>query len=178
MSIRHSNADRRPDRIAGVADIIERCNDLPQRAFGPGDVIVDQGAPFGSILVLVQGAIGVERDDVLLAVMDTPGSILGDMSTVLERPSTATLRAIEPCTVLCADDGAEYLRSRPDVLFDVAAALAARLDNLTGHLTDVQRQYGGDNSHLGMLDDVLSTLMHHQTRTVTSGSARLPDPDY
>ncbi len=80
--------------------------------------------------------------------------------------------------MLCADDGARYLRSRPDVLFDVAAALALRLDNLTGHLLDVQRQYGGDDGHLGMLDEVLSTLMHHQTRTVTPGSARLPDPDY
>jgi hypothetical protein len=29
-----------------------------------------------------------------------------------------------------------------------------------------------------MLDDVLSTLMHHQTRKVSPGSARLPDPDY
>jgi hypothetical protein len=25
---------------------------------------------------------------------------------------------------------------------------------------------------------VLSTLMHHQTRTVSPGSARMPDPDY
>ncbi len=144
--------------------------------FEPGDVIVEQGAPFGAILILVAGKIGVERDGVLLAEMTTPGSILGDMSTVLERPSTADLRAVEACTVLCADDGAAYLRSRPDVLFDVAAALAGRLDNLTGHLTDIQRQYGNDDGHLGMLDDVLSTLMHHQTRTVTSGSARCPIP--
>ena len=161
-----------------MSDLIDRCAELPRRSFAPGEVIVEQGAPFGAILVLIEGRIGVERDGVLLASMDTPGSILGDMSTVLERPSTATLRAIDSCVVLCADNGAEYLRSRPDVLFDVAAALANRLDRLTGHLTEVQRQYGNDDGHLGMLDDVLSTLMHHQTRTVVSGSARLPDPDY
>lgn len=161
-----------------MSDIIERCAELPRRSFDSGEVIVEQGAPFGAILVVIEGRIGVERDGVLLAVTDVPGSILGDMSTVLERPSTATLRALEPCTVLCADNGAAYLRSRPDVLFDVAAALALRLDNLTGHLADVQRQYGDDTGHLGMLDDVLSTLMHHQTRTVQPGSARLPDPDY
>jgi CRP/FNR family cyclic AMP-dependent transcriptional regulator len=166
------------DRLDGVADIIDRCADLPRRSFAPDDVIVEQGAHFGAILVLVEGRIGIERDGILLALMETPGAILGDMSTVLERPATATLRAVDSCIVLCADDGAEYLRSRPDVLFDVAAALATRLDNLTGHLTDIQRQYGGDGSHLGMLEDVLSTLMHHQTRTVTPGSARLPDPDY
>jgi len=157
VSVRSSNADIEHDTLHDVDDLITRCAELPSRSFAPGELIID---------------------GVLLAVMETPGSILGDMSTVLERPSTATLRAMTSCTVLCADDGAEYLRSRPDVLFDVAAALATRLDNLTGHLTDVQRQYGSDDGHLGMLDDVLSTLMHHQTRTVTSGSARLPDPDY
>jgi hypothetical protein len=29
-----------------------------------------------------------------------------------------------------------------------------------------------------MLDDILSTLMHHQTKAVTPGSARMPDLDY
>lgn len=159
-------------------ELIERCADLPQRSYETGEVIIEQDALFGAILVLLEGRIGVERDGLLVAVMETPGSILGDMSTVLERPSTATLRATERCTVLFAEDGAAYLRSRPDVLFDVAAALANRLNNLTGHLIDVQRQYAGDDGHLGMLEDVLSTLMHHQPRTVTSGSARLPDPDY
>jgi CRP-like cAMP-binding protein len=161
-----------------VDDIIDRCSDLPRRTFDQGSVIVQQGAAFGAILVLVEGRIGIERDGVSLAAMETPGAILGDMSTVLSRPATATMRALDACVVLCADDGAGYLRSRPDVLFDVAAALATRLDNLTGHLADVQRQYGEDDGHLGMLDDVLGTLMHHQPRTVSPGSARLPDPDY
>ncbi len=161
-----------------MSDIIERCTDLPRREIAAGSTLVEQGDRFGSIIILVAGSIRIERDGIPLAVMDTPGAILGDMSTVLDRPATATMRAVEDCVVLRADDGAAYLRSRPDVLLDVARALATRLDNLTGHLADVQRQYSGDSGHLGMLDDVLSTLMHHQTRKVTPGSARLPDPDY
>ena len=66
----------------------------------------------------------------------------------------------------------------PEVLLEVARTLATRLDNLTGHLVDVKRQYGGDGGHLGMLDEVLSTLMHHQGRQVSPGSARLPEPEY
>ncbi len=161
-----------------VLDIIDRCSDLPRRSYSAGDLIVEQGAAFGAILVLVEGRIAIERNGIGLAVIETPGAILGDMSTVLARPATATMRAVDSCSVLCADDGATYLRSHPDVLFEVAGALATRLDNLTGHLVDIQRQYGDDTGHLGMLDDVLRTLMHHQTRTVIPGSARLPDPDY
>ncbi len=178
MSVWHSNADGWPDRLACVEDLIDRCADLPRRSFDPGDVIIEQGSKFGAIIVMIEGRIGIERDGITIAIMETPGAILGDMSTVLARPATATMRALDSCSVLCADDGDAYLRARPDVLFDVAAALATRLENLTGHLADIQRQYGDDTGHLGMLGDVLSTLMHHQTRTVKPGSARLPDPDY
>jgi CRP/FNR family cyclic AMP-dependent transcriptional regulator len=161
-----------------MTDLIERCADLPRRFFATGDVVVEQGSPFGSIAILVEGSVSIERDGVPLAMLDTPGAVLGEMSTVLERPSTATVRAVTDCTVLQAVDGAAFLRERPDVLLDVAKALATRLDNLTGHLTDVKQQYGNDSGHLGMLDDVLSTLMHHQTKPVQPGSARMPDLDY
>lgn len=161
-----------------VSELLERCADLPLRRVVAGEALVEQGAPFGAIVILVEGSISIERDGVALGAIDTPGAILGDMSTVLERPATATMRAELDSTLLWADDGAAYLADRPDVLFEVARALATRLDNLTGHLADVQRQYGDDSGHLGMLDDVLSTLVHHQTRTVVAGSARLPDPDY
>ncbi|MGA7756295.1 MAG: cyclic nucleotide-binding domain-containing protein [Ilumatobacteraceae bacterium] len=161
-----------------MTDLVERCADLPRRTFSDGEVLVAQGAPFGSIVILVAGSVSIDRDGVPLAVLDTPGAVLGEMSTVLDRPSTATVRALSDCTVLQADDGAAFLLERPDVLLDVARALATRLDNLTGHLTDVKRQYAGDSGHLGMLDEVLSTLMHHQTKPVTPGSARMPDLDY
>jgi len=128
--------------------------------------------------VLMEGSVAVERDGAGLARIDTPGSILGEMSTVLERPASASVRAVTEVTVLEATDGASFLRSHPDVLLEVARTLATRLDNLTGHLVDVKRQYGGERGHLGMLDDVLGTLMHHQGRPVTPGSARLPDPEY
>lgn len=161
-----------------MVDIIDKCSDLPRRSYSQGDLIVEQGASFGAIIVLVEGRIAIERNGIGLAVVDTPGAILGDMSTVLARPATASMRALDSCIVLCAEEGASYLRSHPDVLFEVAAALATRLDNLTGHLVDIQRQYADDSGHLSMLGDVLSTLMHQPTRTVTSGSARMPDPDY
>jgi CRP-like cAMP-binding protein len=161
-----------------MTDLIERCADLPRRSVALGDVIIEQGAPNGSILILIDGSVTIERDDVMLAMLDTPGAVIGEMSTVLGRPSTATVRALSACTLLHADDGATFLMERPDVLLDVARALATRLDNLTGHLTDVKRQYADTGGHLGMLDEVLSTLMHHQTKAVTPGSARMPDLDY
>jgi CRP-like cAMP-binding protein len=163
---------------AGVADLLTQCADLPQRTVPTGSLVIEQGAPGGAVLILVDGSVAVERDGARLAVLDTPGALLGEMSTVLDRPSSATVRALTDVTLLEAADGAAFLTEHPEALLEVARTLATRLDNLTGHLVDVKRQYAGTDSHLGMLDDVLSTLMHDQTRQVSPGSARLPDPDY
>ncbi len=161
-----------------MADLLTHCAQLPKRRIDAGSAITEQGDAGGAVFVLVEGTVSIERDDTVLAVIDTPGALLGEMSTVLQRPSSATVRAVTDATLLEAADGAAFLREHPDVMLEVARTLATRLDNLTGHLVEVKRQYGGDSGHLGMLDDVLSALMHHQGRQVTSGSARLPDPDY
>jgi CRP-like cAMP-binding protein len=163
---------------APVSDLLTHCAELPRRRVEAGSTITEQGGAGGTVFVLVEGTVCIERDDTVLAVIDTPGALLGEMSTVLQRRSSATVRAVSDATLLEAPDGAAFLREHPEVLLEVARTLATRLDNLTGHLVDVKRQYGDDSGHLGMLDDVLSTLMHHQSRRVTPGSARLPDPEY
>lgn len=161
-----------------VADLLTHCAELPRRTVRAGSPIIEQGAPGGAVLVLVDGRVAIERDGERLAVLDTPGALLGEMSTVLDRPSSATVRALSDVTLLEAVDGATFLTEHPEALLEVARTLATRLDNLTGHLVDVKRQYGGSGTHLGMLDDVLSTLIHHPSRQVDPGSARLPDPEY
>ena len=60
----------------------------------------------------------------------------------------------------------------------MARTLAIRLDNLSGYLTDVKRQFADQSDHLGMLDDVLNTLVHHQAPEPRSGSQRMPELDY
>jgi CRP-like cAMP-binding protein len=161
-----------------VADLLTHCAELPRRSVSAGATVIEQGAPGGAVLVLVDGRLSIERDGARLAVLDTPGALVGEMSTVLDRPASASVVAVTDATLLCADDGATFLGDHPEVLLEVARTLATRLDRLTAHLVDIKRQYGGESSHLGMLDEVLSTLMHEQTRRVSPGSARQPDPDY
>ena len=79
----HEPVECQNDRMT---DLIERCADLPRRSFAAGDVVVEQGTPFGSIVILVDGSVSIERDGVTLAMLDTPGAVLGEMSTVLGPP--------------------------------------------------------------------------------------------
>ncbi|MEY2616639.1 MAG: family transcriptional regulator, cyclic receptor protein, partial [Verrucomicrobiota bacterium] len=53
----------------------------------------------------------------------------------------------------------EFLELSPLVCLHVCELIARRLDALNKYLVDVKRQYEG-HEHLGMVDNVLETLMH------------------
>jgi hypothetical protein len=57
----------------------------------------------------------------------------------------------------------QFLASSADASFQVASLLAKRLDALNKYLVDVKQQYEG-HDHIGMVDEVLETLMHRQQR--------------
>ena len=161
-----------------MTDLVDRCASLPRATYTPGAVVVDQGRPPGPVLVLVDGEVTVERDGVPIARIDGRGAVFGEMSALLGRPATTTVRAVTLATFAVATDGAAFLAERADVALAVARTLAIRLDNLTGYLADVKRQFGDRDDHLGMIGEVLDTLVHHHTPDLQPGSSRLPDLDY
>jgi CRP/FNR family transcriptional regulator, cyclic AMP receptor protein len=159
-------------------NLLDICGDLPRLAAAEGSCVVEQGRKIASLFVLVDGAVAVERDGVEIAVVKRPGSIFGEVASLLDRPALITARAKVDSVFLVAEDGAAYLAERPDVTIGVARVLAARLDTLSGYLDDVRHQYGHHSDHLGLLHEVLGTLMHDQPAVVRPGSARMPETDY
>ena len=68
------------------------------------------------------------------------------------------------------------MRSDPQIAFVIARLLAQRLNSATTYLVDLKRQYAGQGNHLGMVSDVLASLIHQQETEFMPGSDRLPDP--
>ena len=158
--------------------LLAHCADLPTVTIAAGECLIEQGAPAGALYVLVEGALVVERDGIPFARIDTPGAVFGEMAAVLGQTATATARVSETSTFRVADDPIAFLSDRPGAALEVLRLAATRLDGLTRYLSDVKRQYADLAGHLGMVDDVLNVLVHHQPRPVRPGSAREPDPDY
>jgi CRP/FNR family transcriptional regulator, cyclic AMP receptor protein len=129
------------------------------RHFATGEVVIEQGELTGELLVLVSGSVEILRDDVRLAKTAEPGVVFGEMSALLGGPATATVRALEPAVCAVIGDPRAFLISHPEASLYVAELLARRLDSLNRYLIDVKRQYEG-HDHLGMVDEVLETLMH------------------
>lgn len=127
--------------------------------FAPGDVVLEQGGASGRLLVLIKGEVEILRDDVRVAKASAPGAVFGEMSVLLESPFTATVRALKPSSFAIIENPRQFLGSSADASLHVAKLLATRLDALNKYLVDVKQQYEG-HDHLGMVDEVLETLMH------------------
>lgn len=161
-----------------MTGILEQCRDLPELEVAAGHVLIEQGRTPGVLYVLEHGTAVVERDGIAIVLVDAPGAVLGELSVVLERPATATVRAETPLRLRVAHDPQAFLRSHPDVALIVLRTVASRLEGLTAYLADVKRQFAEHSDHFGMIDDVLHALIHDQPPDVQPGSARDPEPEY
>jgi len=161
-----------------MASVLDHCHGMPERIVEPGDVLLQEGIP-GPLFILLEGAVEVLKGDFRVAIIDEPGAIFGEMSILLGTAPTATVRALERSRVHVAEGGLEFLSSRTDLTIAVARLLARRLAAVTSYLVDLKKQFEDERSHLGMVDEVLETLVHDQSGAdhVDPGSDREPDPN-
>jgi len=158
-----------------MSDLLDFCADLPVESTSAGEVLIEEGSPPGRMLVLVSGSLTVERDGVPIARIDTPGAVFGEMSVVLGKPATATLRADSDVRVHVIEDPMTFLVEQPGAALAVLQTTASRLDGLTQYVADVKQQLAGSEGHLGMVGEILDTLVHHQGVAARPGSARDPE---
>lgn len=155
-----------------VADL---CTDLPIVTFEPGDVLMSEGDRSGRIYVLVEGVVEVLKGDFQINVVSDRGAVFGEMSILQDLPHMATVRAVTECRLRVTTDGEDFLRSHPDIAYLIAQMLAQRLHGVTTYLVDLKRQFEGESSHLGVVDEILESLTHQQRTRFTPGSDREPD---
>ena len=161
-----------------MADLLDLTADLPTVTVPEGVVVLEEGAPAGRMLVMVSGSVVVEHDGVPFARIDSPGAVFGEMSAVLDRPATATVRAAQDTVLRVVDDPVGFLSDQPGAALAVLRTTASRLDGLTQYLVDVKQQFADAGGHLGMVDAILDHLVHHQGPRPQPGSARDPEGDH
>lgn len=158
-----------------MTELLSLCADLPLQNVPAGDVLIEAGAPPSRMYVLAGGAVTIERDGVTFARIDHRGAVFGEMSVVLDQPATATVRASTDADVYVIAEPDAFFIEHPRATLAVLRMTAARLDGLTHYLVDVKQQFADDDGHLGMVGDILDTLVHHQAAPVRPGSARDPE---
>jgi len=156
--------------------ILEHCRGGREIRPSAGTLLLREGESTGHLYVLIEGSLEVLKGDTVVAVAAEPGAIFGEMSVLLDRPHSATVRATSDSRVYEFDDAASFLRSQPEIALLVATLLAHRLSAATTYLADIKRQYAGHGNHLSMVGEILESLVSLFPTSVSPGSDRQPDP--
>jgi CRP/FNR family cyclic AMP-dependent transcriptional regulator len=147
----------------GVSAFLDLIAGQPTQKLETGAIALEQGGASDHLLVLIEGEVEVLRDDIRIVKVATPGALFGEMSILLNCPLTATVRTLRPSVFAVISQPREFLTSSSAASLQVAELLAGRLDALNKYLIDVKQQYEG-HDHLGMVDEVLETLMNRPAR--------------
>lgn len=158
--------------------LLELTSDLPERLIDAGHAILREGESAGQIWVLVDGQAAVRKGELIVATVDEPGAPFGEMAALLSGTSTATVEATRPSRFRLIEEGAAWLADHPEAVVAIATALARRLELVTAYLGDLRHQYADADVGLGMIDDVLATLVTTDRPRAEPGSDRDPDPLY
>ena len=111
--------------------------------FPAGAELIAQGAQVdGTLMVLKEGEVEVLRDGKFVSAIKQPGAIFGEMSVLLNRPHSATVRAVTDVQLYVIDDALQVLEQHPAWLLQIARLLAQRVNTTTAQLVALKQKQG------------------------------------
>ena len=138
----------------------------PQISCPADHVVIAEGEPLQGVYFLESGEVAVFKNEVLIAEIYEAGAVLGEMSWLLGTVPTATVKTSTACTFRHVANPPEFFRQNPGVTVHMAAILARRLDSLNRYLVEIKNQFKDRADHLGIIDEVLDSLMHKHPRHI------------
>lgn len=141
-------------------DILQTYGDLPERSFERGEILIEEGATGGNLLILQTGEVEIIKSGIRVTVVSTPGAFFGEVSLLLGIPAMATVRAAKPTTVREFSQSTKFLTDHPTAGVEIARLLANRLNGVTNYLVDLRQQFRDQKNHLAVVDEILGNLLN------------------
>ncbi len=114
----------------------------PALELDKGDILIRQGESDGNLYVLESGVLAVERDGVRIATIDQFDSLIGEMSLLLGKPHSATVRAEGKARVRVVKDAMLVLERHPMITLRLATLICQRLDSTSALLAGLSHEPG------------------------------------
>ena len=102
-----------------------------------GEVLINEGANDTRLFVLESGTLEIRKGDKLVCEIDTPNSIIGEISVVLEEVRSCSVVAKTDCNLILVGNSInEIIDSSPRLTKLILQELAERLVQTTQNFAD------------------------------------------
>lgn len=143
-----------------MPDLLDYLNEAELLEFPAGDFVLKDGDHSDRLLVLVDGTVDVEKNEMCITRIKQPGALFGEISFLLKIPHTADVKTVKPSRFRVVENPERFLSEHPNFALEVGRILASRVQSMTEYLGDIKKQFADQSDHLSMLDDVLGSLAH------------------
>jgi CRP-like cAMP-binding protein len=113
-------------------------SDLPLTTYRAGETVLSDGLKSGRLLILKSGEVAVLKNSAVLARVDQPGAVFGELAALLDQPHAADVRALQDSEFHVAD--AALLQKDLIALLHVARILARRLVAANDGLVELKNE--------------------------------------
>jgi len=119
-----------------------------------GTKIFSQGDKGTDIFILKKGAVTVSVDDQLVGLINTPDTIIGEMSYFLGNKRTATVEAVEDSEFIVIPGNYLYdsILKRPEIGIQLLKILVTRLKNTTKYVSRLEKEVEELRNELRKMD--------------------------
>lgn len=149
-----------------MGEIASQLEGIPDRIYKPGEVIIAEGKTADGLFFLVSGTVSVTKERVEIHKISASGAIFGEMSYLLDCEPTATVTAVDECTLKLVGDHTAFIQENPETALYIARILAARLDSVVRYLVDLKSQFKDHQDHFGMVDEILDSIITKHPRSI------------
>lgn len=105
-----------------------------------GTVIIREGSDNTNVYVLISGKAEVTMRGKTIAVLDGPGTALGQVAVILGKQPVATTTVVEPSTFYVISDFLTFLLEHPEACVSTAQELAAQMVSSVNHMVWMKEQ--------------------------------------
>ena len=122
------------------ADLLEKL----ATHYEPGATLCEQDDDTMAMFVLLKGKVEIIRDGKTLTYLDKPGTIMGEMSALLGRTRTSSIKTVTPVQVVVIDNMESFFIKHPTTALTLAKTIAERLleaDKRTFDALEKLKQY-------------------------------------
>lgn len=104
-----------------------RMSGCEERTFDAGERILEEGKPGDKVFVMSEGAVRVEIEERSVRVIEEPGTLFGEISTLLGRSRSATVTVVRPSRFYVIDDLPTFVRRNPEIAIELLRLMADRV---------------------------------------------------
>ena len=115
---------------------------LPEVEFESGDVILEEGITSSKIYILQAGEVRVVAKGEEICTIDVKGAVFGETSVLLGHETSAKVEAVGKSSFLLIDDAENYLKSQPELIYNIAIILAGRIVNMNQLFVEMRGELG------------------------------------